>query len=454
MPIEVALSSWTNVSPIAAAQKAAGTCYKNTIPGLGEHQLDVENRLFDKSHHTTLEHWSVTFDINNIAVGDITLGLHLAHPFYNTDQRSGRFAAAMFDQPDFTVIEAYLERYWSLSAAAYQEVMFYINMGINCYREYLPQIIFLAEQQLKLERPKLSDKAVAATAAKIAQEQLRMFIPVIFPTGFQYTIDLITLASLYACAWTPALRELTQTMADLIMAKYPECGFMFKPDRRQTEDWWPLIISAPTIVLEKPFCHLRSVGIRGYVKPDFNQMFPIDLLHFLPEYMDNNTLSVETEVSVSLATMGQDQRHRTIRRSRPRFSGSFYLPPLLVKANLHERAGRYFLSWRKLAALLPGTLAAILAPYGAMMTYNKSASLNAFFHEQFKRTCWCAQEEIYHLSRSLRQQLAKCGTPEDFLEILSPPCYRDPKHRCGEGERCCGRDLDQLMSDPLPLRTV
>ncbi|MCX6808001.1 MAG: hypothetical protein NTZ80_04390, partial [Patescibacteria group bacterium] len=59
-------------------------------------------------------------------------------------------------------------------------------------------------------------------------------------------------------------------------------------------------------------------------------------------------------------------------------------------------------------------------------------------HEQNKRLCWCAQEEIYHLARELRLKLEKKSIPTNLLGLFEPPCYHG---RCAEGKRYCGRDL-------------
>ncbi len=93
----------TNVDPITLASHAARTCYAADVPELGE-IIDVENRLFRTGHHSTLEHNYYTFNIDGIPVSSMVFGLHLTAPFYNTDQRSGRFSK-MYDNPDMNEIE-------------------------------------------------------------------------------------------------------------------------------------------------------------------------------------------------------------------------------------------------------------------------------------------------------------------------------------------------------------
>jgi hypothetical protein len=155
--------------------------------------------------------------------------------------------------------------------------------------------------------------------------------------------------------------------------------------------------------------------------------------------MDNNVQHLRTKICISLATMGQDQRHRTIDRSEPRFTNNFYLPPIPRALKLEKEALEVMKKWNELAKKVPASLVALLAPYGAMVTYTKSGNLNAICHEQGKRLCWCAQEEIYNLSVQLRQQLIEAAcTDEALLSIFEPPCLRG---KCPEGKRYCCRNL-------------
>lgn len=171
--------------------------------------------------------------------------------------------------------------------------------------------------------------------------------------------------------------------------------------------------------------------------------------------MDNNIHDIKTAVEISLACMGQDQRHRTIRRGQPVLTGNFYLPPVIaLLPGMLETAKEYLRLWLKLTKSVPPTLAVALAPYGAMVVYDKSGSLNAIFHEQSKRLCWCSQEEIYHLGRLLRIAIESIkGKKSPLLRVLEPPCFR--AGRCLEGSRCCGRDISLRKSgDYFPERKV
>jgi len=436
------------------ASHAAQKCYQAESPKLGS-QINVKSRLFETSHHTTLEHHYFTFDIEGIAVSDITLGAHLDHPFYNSDQRSGRFCAKMFTNPDFASIEEYIRIFWpDLPEASLGQVVAFVKNGVQIYHGNIEAATKLTAETIAKERPNAPAEYRKGNAPKIAQEQLRSFISTIFPTGLDHTLGLIGLVSLYKAAWTPGLMYLTQKMADIVLARHPEIAYMFS---RRGQTWAPNILRVENRVKFKPGFVLASLGDtdKHITLPEPEDMYPVDLLHFLPEYMDNNIYDVKTAVEISLACMGQDQRHRTIRRGQPVLAGNFYLPPVIaMMPGMAGVAQKYLDSWLELAKSLPPTLAAAIAPYGAMVSYDKKGSFNAIFHEQGKRLCWCAQEEIYHIGRALRHGIeAIRGEKSSLLQALEPPCFKTGK--CAEGARYCGRDISLRKSgDYFPERKV
>jgi len=450
--INVELLTHTNVDPVELASHAALMCYQDTPPDFGK-EIDVKNRLFDVGHHTTLQHFFMTFKIDGIAVGDVTFGLHLASPFYNSDQRSGRFCAKMFLNPDYHKIEEYIKFFWpSICDRKIDKLVSYIKNGLEAYSTNIEGATNLAKQFIKEERPFASEKYIETNAPKFAQEQMRMFIPVIFPTGLDFTVNLSSLAALYESAWNPVMRYLTEKMAMIMLTSFPKLHFMFDEKKQRGKDWPSLFRKGGTgyeIGYEPILWGLGVLGEKIFKKPEPDVMHPVDLLHYQPKLMDNNFAEIRSEIEISLATMGQDQRHRTISRSEPYFTGRFYLPPLLREMGLEKEAASLLGRWRELTEEIPPTLARIIAPYGAMVRYRKRGSLNAIIHEQMKRTCLCAQEEICNLSIQLRRNIEN----EDLLSVFAPACYRTGV--CAEGNRYCGRDIKVRESgDYFPTRKV
>ncbi|MFZ2038395.1 MAG: FAD-dependent thymidylate synthase [Minisyncoccia bacterium] len=438
----VKLLDCTQIDPAVLASLAGKTAYNAELPALDGKMLDVEGKLFGTGHHTTLEHASFVFAIDGLSVSAVTFGLHLNHPFYNTDQRSGRYCAKMFLEPNFENIEGYLRYFWpELSEENVKLAMDYVKQSVAVYHKNISAAEELAQKYFAVERP-FASKTVKDNAKKIAQEQLRMFIPTIFPTGLQYTCDLITIVSMWLVAWSPEMRFVTDKMKDLVLGKYPSLGFIFNESERLKVDWHPKIPLFVVGVKHKPECSILEKCDAMSVDIDPAHLGPTDLLPFAPQYMNNNVALLKTSVHISVATMGQDQRHRTIHRCSPEFSGSFYLPPLLDEMGLEEEMMKMSSQWIDvLRKVLPKTLLTALAPYGAMVRYRKSTNLNAFAHEQAKRLCWCAQEEIYHLNRIL-YFIADTKAP-GIRELMMPPCS---KGKCAEakGGRYCGRCLSKV----------
>lgn len=451
--IKVQLVAHTNANPLELTSHAALICYQAEMPEVGK-VLDVENRLFKVGHHTTLQHFFFTFAVEGIAVGDITFGMHLASPFYNSDQRSGRYCAKMFTEPNFEEIENYIKSFWPDMDENYRsETMEYIKNGVGIYHANIAAATELAQKHLKEERPYANEKYIEQNGPKIAQEQMRSFIPVIFPTAFDFTINLTVLAALHRVAWTPVMRDVTQKMVDQVKAKFPEIAFMFtETDNHE----WAISLEAGMEINAKDKPALKLLGITGeesFIMPEPKIMHPVDKLHFLPDMMDNSFGSIETEIEISVATMGQDQRHRTIKRSKPKFTGNFYLPPIVKELGLENKAIELMQKWAELSKKVPKTLAMILAPYGAMVSYKKNGSFNAIAHEHGKRLCWCAQEEIYHVSRLLRLEIGKRNPESPLLTLFEPGCYRTGI--CVEGARYCGRNINlRRTGDYFPERNV
>lgn len=441
--MRIKLLGHTDVDSMDLAKYAAKICYSNVEPKLGKVKLDVRKQLFDPGHHTTLEHFSMNFDIRKISVGDVTFGLHLTHPFYNADQQSGRFAAKMFVSPEFGAMMTYVERFWpEVDIKTMLKVMEYIANGIRLYSENMPEAQKIVERFIKEERPKAT-RSVMDNISKYAQEQMRMFISVIFPTSLIYTIDLITLVSMYRSAWTPALRYVTGEMARLFVEKFPEVelGFLFSEESRGDTDW-AITCDKVTKTGSPNLWDFKTFGDfeEDFVIPTPDMMHPVDLLHFDPVMMENSILRMMMQIEISVATMGQDQRHRTVNRGIPWFTGKFCIPPILRELGLQDAGIDYMKQWVNLSKIIPGTLTMILAPYGAMVSYKKSGSVNAITHEMCKRLCWNTQGEIYDLARQQRIAMqAKFGKDSELLKIFQPVCFETGE--CGEGDRYCGRDI-------------
>ncbi len=432
----------TNVSPTMLASHAARMCYTAESPKLGE-TIDVKKRLFDTGHHSTLEHNYWTFMIEDIPVSSVVFGLHLTAPFYDTDQRSGRFSK-MYDNPDLADIKNTLETYYpDAPAKNINQAYNFIERGLNVYADNIQHVTELARDAIRYERPNANDKYVESNAPKFAQEQLRMFVSMIAPTALDWTVDLATICAFYRTAWTPFMRDVMDKITAQIKTAHPDIAYMFDENMRNTKYWSPKFAPCYMGVKKRPEFRLLDYKYDDNLFKDNKSHDTVDTLQFSPEYMDNSLMYVRESIHVDAgATMGQDQRHRSIKRSKPVFTGYFYLPPLLDMAGLKPTADTWMRDFYNMVRNpeIPNGFVTSIAPYGAMVRYDKHADLNALIHEQGKRTCWCAQEAIYHLACDLRRELAeKIGEDAAVLKYLTPPCLSMGK--CVEGPRYCGRSV-------------
>lgn len=433
----------TNIDPTTLASHAARTCYAATVPELGE-KIDVENRLFKTGHHSTLEHNYFTFNIDGIPVSNVVFGLHLTAPFYDTDQRSGRFSK-MYDNPDMKEIRNSIETYYpDENFGSVNSACDFIENGLEIYAKNKQRVTEIARDAIHHERPKASEKYVEQNAPKFAQEQLRMFISMIAPTALDYTIDLATLTAFYRTAWTPFMRDAVNKMVDTVVTNHGDIAYMFDEKSKSKNSWTPAMPRGYSGIKTKPEFKLIDYRYNNKLFTENEAKDTVDTLQFDPRYMNNSLMYVNSRVHIdSGATMGQDQRHRSIQRSMPKFTGYFYLPPLLAAAGLESDALRFMVRYYTFCNSYKHPDPSIkmsVAPYGAMVEYEKHANLNALMHEQGKRTCWCAQEAIYHISCDLRRDLAQeIGEKAKLMKYLTPPCLSMGK--CPEGVRCCGRDI-------------
>lgn len=447
--IKVKKLTSTEMSLLDLSSYAALTCYNPELPDIGK-RINVKDRLFETGHHTTLQHNYYTFIIDGLAVADVTFGLHLAASFYNSDQRSGRFCIDMFKNPDYEQFESYIRTFWpNVDDTVVSEIIEYIQYGIDVFNYYQPTAVAIAKRLLQEERPHFPEKNLESTAEKIANEQLRNFIPIIFPTGLVFTVNFSTLVAFWQSAWTPVMKDVMDKMVAIVVDGEPELKEFFREEDRIGKEW-----SLNVIENEDVYTINSPRALLPYINVDSESLFippkewqhPVDKLHFRPECMDNSIQRITFTEFLSVATMGQDQRHRTIQRGIPSFTRGFYLSPLLQQLQLDIAAKELMQQWSTIVGNCPSTLSMNLAPYGAEVTYKKSAEINALLHESSKRLCWCAQEEIYNLALDVRKGLvARLGDDNALVKMLNPPCFADGK--CLEGLRYCGRDI-KLRENP------
>lgn len=452
MSLTVSLVQYPSNPATQMAKHAAGVCKNPHIPQMGAPGVDVRKGLFQVSHHTTLAHTNLTFAIDGLSVNGFTFGAHLANIYYNSDQRSGRFCNDMFGNPDILALAEHMQTYWSLDTKQLEAALNFIKKGLHLYASHLDESTQLMKLWAKEERPYIkADMLEKSGARNFAQEQLRMLVPTIFPSGTDITLSLTAIFSLWHTAHSPEMRALTDKMRDIVLELWPDIDYMFDEKSRRAYDFVPKFEGAPHLTSDPVARFIGHTGDFGkIIVPDEEDMSPVDLLPYRPKYMDNNGIEVHSEIEYSVATMGQDQRHRSIRRTEPRFTGGFYMPPVIEACVPKDIVLEYMEEWYALRTLLPESLVLALAPYGAVVQYRKFAPINAFAHEQAKRACKLAQGEIRKGALLLRESILASGVPDAAIaaELIGSPCCRNGG-TCTEGVYYCGISLAAIRSGDL-----
>lgn len=446
-PVQVKLVAAPRKLPQNLISYAARTCYDGMEPKWGK-RINIENRLYETGHHTPLQHVDYLFRVEGIAIGNITFGFHLVHQFLVSCQRSGRYCIDMFADPRaLKRIERYIRYFWpEVSERNQRRIREYVEKCISLFQSYLGEATAISEKYIRKDRPHASDRYIRVNAKRFAQEQLRVVIPVIFPTAFVHKLNLSALIALYRVAWDEPMKYILKKMVRLVLKNDPALRFAFK---EQSNNYGLDFLNPGelpgTHVQYKPKLKLVAVdGVKDLVLPAGHHMHPVDELHFDPAFMVNSIYHVKTEVEMSVVTLGQDQRHREVLRNQPEFTGGIFCPPIVRALGLEDELVEVGNHWVEISRVVPQNLARILAPYGAVLTFTKSGSFNAVVHEQGKRTCLCAQQEIWELARLLRSKLVphfEENKRSELSDLFAPPCYLTGI--CGEGVRYCGRDMGE-----------
>ena len=445
------------------SQFAAATCTqpsKEKALKIAKH-IDVKKALFDTGHHTTLQHSDhyLTFHIDNIPVSLVTFGLHLTHPFSNTSQCSGRYCTSMFETDDNSEIISYMRCFIIMNGSnvifnneKQKAVIDWVLKGIKFYKDNIERAKELVREAMLNERCHYPGD-LDLQCRRIAQEQLRCVLSTIFPTRLVYTINITTLFSMYAVAWNTPMRSLLKQMIDSVpgddIAKF---AASISPSMNSyTPEFEQNVNHAEASIVSEPFVdvHFESMGglaprkLYDLYKSDSNNRV-LDTLQFDPNVNPISTADsiIRVDVEVPVSTFGQDQRHRTIKRSNPIVTGSFYVPPIITKIEGAEDFCKQYMSeYLELCGDISTSDMIHFIPYGATVAYTKEADVRAYLHSANKRLCWSAEPTIAKMERETINQLL-----EDGLEEIDAPCLND---KCHEGKRYCGRPLKERTEREL-----
>ena len=486
--------------PYDNAVATARTCYSSNVIYASDVNKDeatkerrdaIAHSIYLAGHHTTLQHASFQFVIEQVSRQTIWSFLH-SHPFYNSEQVSQRYVAVQasnFAVPPLSesAKKIYLDTVQSCMTA-YQKLGELLKPTIE--REYIK---IFPHRDLK-------EKKWQSSLKKRAQEIARYILPVATHAHLYHTISGVTLLRYRRlCEIFDSSFEQKIVVSKMVqeVEKWDPEFFKFAEDPLPLEETpeyqyfstksLELNSKAKEFVAEfdKSLGDKRSLlvdykvnaekvmadsvrNVLGEIKSDLSDDAAIDLVlnpekdSYLSQTLNLTTLGKLTRAMVhphftfrkkiSHTADSQDQRHRTVPGSRPILSKHLmpeadYIIPELI--NLTPLALEFYTEtmetiWKNIFILLnlgvPIEYVLYLLPNAFPIRFEESGALIDFHHKWVHRLCYTAQEEIWRTCLEETQQVQTLF-PMIGKYLFAPCTLRKLANRkpfCPEGDRFCG----------------
>jgi thymidylate synthase ThyX len=504
--------------PFDNAVATARTCYNSRIITAEDVRKDdkakalrdrIAKETYEAGHHTTLQHATFQFALENVSRQAIWSFLH-SHPFYNSEQVSQRYVEV---RPGNVVLPALPPAQEALFRGAVEDMM-------GTYRALIELLTpRVAEEFFRIfpARKRAPEKWTLGIKKK-AQEIARYVLPVGTFAHLYHTISGLTLHRYHRLSNqfdVPAeLRLVVRGMVSeverldpLFFARIEDAlplertleyralaeagrigtrsssssdatraflrGFDDELGHRRSRlvDW---SAQGPSSVARA----VRSVlGLSpGELSDDdaLDRVLSPKLNPYLGEALTLTTVSKLTRAlshahftfqkKLSHTADSQDQRHRMTPGSRPVLHAHFVagdvdvIVPDLIEA-VPEAKDRFLetcaRSWRVIEQLLDGgvseQMALYLLPNAFPIRFYESGDMLHHHHKWVHRLCYTAQEEIWRASVEEVSQVAE--VQPQLARHVRPPCTLRMQARitpfCPEGPRFCGVPVWKLELDAM-----
>ncbi len=486
--------------PFNNAVATARTCYSPKVVYPEDVDKDDKSRAqrdaiaestYQAGHHTTLQHATFQFVLENVSRQFIWSFLH-SHPFYNSEQVSQRYVTV---SPERLAVPP-------LAGPARKLFLDSSSRLMGAYFKLIDLLIPAVQAEYKkifpLRDP--AEKRWARAVQKRAQEVARYVLPVATHAHLYHTISGITLhryhrlCRVYDASFeqrqvvekmveevrkvdplfvdhmedplpledTPeyALFQSLRPTADVTRAFLDEFDADLGPLSSKLVDWKAngeaVLAQAVRSVLGLPKASLSDgAAIDRVMDPARNGYFSESLN--LTSHAKLTRAMVHMHFTfrkkISHTADSQDQRHRMTPGSRPILAAHVlpdrpdYVTPVLIERTPSARAfyaETMAALWKDYAALLdmgaPVEFAQYLLPNAVNIRFEESGDLLNFHHKWTKRLCYTAQEEIWKTSKEELLQVKKVA-PRVAAHIGAPCAIRKAagtRPFCPEGDRFCG----------------
>ncbi|MGA9522233.1 MAG: FAD-dependent thymidylate synthase [Myxococcaceae bacterium] len=491
------------IEPYDNAVATARTCYNSRIISAADVRKDerarelrdrIAKETYEAGHHTTIQHATFQFAVENVTRQAIWSFLH-AHPFYNSEQVSQRYVEV---KPGNVVLPALPEREEALFRGAVDDMM-------GAYKALIELLTPKAAEEFFRIFParRRAPEKWALGIKKKAQEIARYVLPIGTFAHLYHTISGLTLHRYHRLSQQWDVPTETALLVKAMVAEVQKVDPQFFA---RIEDPIPLESTLEFRTLQQ-MGRLRAGtgdtrafvrefdeelgpnvsrlsdwtqdatasvarGVRtvlGLTRSELSDEAAIDRVlspeqnPYLGEALVLTTLSKLTRAlshahftfqkKLSHTADSQDQRHRMTPASRPLLHAHFVpgevdviVPDLIeavpeAKARYLETLGR---TWRTIEHLLDAgvseEMALYLLPNAFPIRFYESGDLLHHHHKWVHRLCYTAQEEIWRASKDEVEAVAKIHPL--LARHIRPPCSLRMRAKitpfCPEGPRYCG----------------
>ncbi len=491
------------VEPYDNAVATARTCYSSRVITPEDVRKDEKSRAlrdriaqetYQAGHHTTLQHATFQFSLENVSRQAIWSFLH-SHPFYNSEQVSQRYVEV---KPGTVIVPTLPAPLDGVYRAAVDDAM-------ATYRELIALLTPRVSEEFFRIFParRRTPEKWGLGIKKKAQEIARYILPIGTFAHLYHTVSGLTLHRYHRLCQQLDVPTETRLMVKGMVAEVAKLDPLFFD---KAEDPLPLEQTLEyRSLLEAGRLKAGSSGTRAFLREFDAELGPlrsrlvdhkaraettvadsvratlglsrselsdadaIDRVlspkqnRYLSESLTLTTVSKLTRAlshahysfqkKISHTADSQDQRHRMVPASRPVLLAQFLagevdvIVPELIEA-VPEAKEKYLACaqrmWTAIETLLDGgvseEMALYLLPNAFPIRFHESGELLHLHHKWVHRLCYTAQEEIWRCSQ---EEVEQVRTVHPLLaRHLQAPCGIRKEAKisplCPEGPRFCG----------------
>ena len=423
---------------------------------------DLLKDLFIAGHTTTLEHYHITLNLEDISRHFVWRYLH-SFPYYSTDQQSQRYVEMQIE--NFIIPE-------QLSNDDKIEWRNFYNEIFETYSLFNDKLINLFDSKETIILNKQQEK----NKKKKALEFARYILPLGQLTKMKYTINFITMLRLigfftslnekdecfyeaieFASKLEDILLNIDDRLVDMIKLAKDEFKNITPLSKNYEIDYKSKFEFLDNKKAKLISHNLNILNLNGINKTHNFKVNP--LTQNLNEMED-----FVCEHLVSHSCDSQNQRHRTTKGFRPLLDdyydvleNKYYIPEIFNISNNvieNELKELYINTINKIYSFFDLQrkkygfgIALYILPNAQKVYFLEKNFMSQFEHKAQKRLCYNAQEEIFYMTKDILNELTINGIDISKYDLLTP-CQVNQKYNikplCPEGQRFCGEKVWKL----------